>query len=227
MSQSPVIFILGAGPNIGQSVANEFASKGYRVALAARKLKEEDSTAQELHLPIDLSKPSAIAAAFAKVKEQLGAPSVVVYNASAAGRDDPQNPLSLSLEDFSRDLSINTISVYAAAQEAVACFETLPSSASKTFIYTGNILNTRTIKPMMSLGTGKSATAHFLEYAASSYAERRMKFYYADERRADGSPAYFDIDGDSHAKFYFQLSQSKSQGQWHQTFVKEQGYHRF
>lgn len=53
------------------------------------------------------------------------------------------------------------------------------------------------------------------------------RFYYADERKVDGSPAYFDIDGDSHAKFYFQLSQDKSPGKWLQTFVKDVGYVRF
>lgn len=80
MSTSHILLILGAGSNVGQSVAKEFASKGYRVALAARRLKEEDSTSQELHIPADLSNPSSVAEIFSKVKEKLGVPSVVVYN---------------------------------------------------------------------------------------------------------------------------------------------------
>ena len=39
-----VIFILGAGLNIGQAVARTFASRGYKIALAARSLDETDST---------------------------------------------------------------------------------------------------------------------------------------------------------------------------------------
>jgi NAD(P)-dependent dehydrogenase (short-subunit alcohol dehydrogenase family) len=79
-AKSPVILILGAGPNVGQSVAQKFASKGYKVALAARSLKESNSTEEQLIIPSDLSKTDDIVSAFAKVKEVFGIPSVVVYN---------------------------------------------------------------------------------------------------------------------------------------------------
>jgi hypothetical protein len=76
-STSPIVLILGAGPNIGQSVARGFAAKGYRVAVASRKAT---GTPDQLHIPSDFSNPSAVTAAFAKAKEALGIPSVVVYN---------------------------------------------------------------------------------------------------------------------------------------------------
>jgi NAD(P)-dependent dehydrogenase (short-subunit alcohol dehydrogenase family) len=79
-AKAPVVFILGAGPGIGQAVARYFASNGYKVAAAARSLKEADSTDDQLHIPIDLSKTDDVANAFDKVKEVLGIPSVVVYN---------------------------------------------------------------------------------------------------------------------------------------------------
>jgi NAD(P)-dependent dehydrogenase (short-subunit alcohol dehydrogenase family) len=79
-SASPVILILGAGSNIGQSVARAFASKGYKVALAARRLKETDNTSNQINITSDLSDPSAVVSAFEKVKSSLGVPSVVVYN---------------------------------------------------------------------------------------------------------------------------------------------------
>jgi NAD(P)-dependent dehydrogenase (short-subunit alcohol dehydrogenase family) len=79
-SASPVILILGAGSNIGQSVARAFASKGYKVALAARRLKETDNTSDQINITSDLSDPSAVVSAFEKVKASLGVPSVVVYN---------------------------------------------------------------------------------------------------------------------------------------------------
>ena len=77
---SPVILILGAGPNIGQSVARAFAAKGYRVALAARKASEAHDTADQTHIQSDFADPSSVVNAFSKVKESLGIPSVVVYN---------------------------------------------------------------------------------------------------------------------------------------------------
>ena len=76
----PVVLILGAGPNIGQAVARTFASQGYQVGLAARSLKEADSTDSQLHIPSDFSETDDVVNAFTKVKKAFGIPSVVIYN---------------------------------------------------------------------------------------------------------------------------------------------------
>lgn len=80
LSTSPVILILGAGPNIGQAVARIFASKGYKVALASRSLKEVDSTDNELNITCDFANSDDVVTAFNMVKKVFGIPSVVVYN---------------------------------------------------------------------------------------------------------------------------------------------------
>lgn len=77
---NPVILILGAGPKIGASVAQHFASKGFKVGLAARSVKESESTDTQLNIPSDFSKSDDVVNAFKKVKEVFGIPSVVVYN---------------------------------------------------------------------------------------------------------------------------------------------------
>ena len=81
-SKSPVALILGHGSNVGKSVAHAYARKGYRVALVARRLKEEDSTANELHIKGDLADPASIPAIFGQVETKFGPPAVVVYNGS-------------------------------------------------------------------------------------------------------------------------------------------------
>ena len=98
--------------------------------------------------------------------------------------------------------------------------------------------------PLLDLGAGKSATAHIIQSASQAYADRgfkygiyptiglvmklmRCRFYYADERKADGSAAFRDISGEAHAEHYVQLAESKSQGPWQQTFVKGIGYRHF
>ena len=53
------------------------------------------------------------------------------------------------------------------------------------------------------------------------------RFYYADERKPDGGPAFMDISGEAHAEFYIQLAEGKAQGPWQQTFVKGVGYKHF
>jgi len=76
---SPVLLILGAGPNIGVHVAKTFAAKGYKIALASRKDHTVDDT--QLHIPVDLTKPESVAGVFETVKAKLGSsPSAVVYN---------------------------------------------------------------------------------------------------------------------------------------------------
>ena len=89
--------------------------------------------------------------------------------------NDAKNPLTLPLADFTRDFNINTTSAFVAAQQAVLGFEKFPDSASKTFIYTGNVLNTMTMAPLLDLGVGKTATAHIIESAAKAYADRGFR----------------------------------------------------
>ncbi|KFY49125.1 hypothetical protein V495_00713 [Pseudogymnoascus sp. VKM F-4514 (FW-929)] len=227
VNTSPVILILGSGPNIGKHVARAFAAKGYKVALASRSLKEADSTADQLNISSDFTDPESITKAFSKVKSLLGPPSVVVYNAASAKLNDPKDPLSIPLADFNRDLTVNTNSAYLAAQQAVLGFKELPDSASKTFIFTGNITNIVPVARLLDSGVGKSATAHIIESAALAYADQGFKFYYSDERKADGAPVYSAVNGEAHGELYLQLAEGKSQGPWQQTFVKGIGYKKF
>ena len=83
---SPVILIFGAGPNIGEAVAQTFASKGYKIALAARSLREADSTDNQLNITSDFANPDDVVNAFTRVKKVLGIPSVVVYNGKSRHR---------------------------------------------------------------------------------------------------------------------------------------------
>lgn len=80
----PVVLILGAGPNIGQAIARTFANKGFKVALAARSLKEADSTDDQLKILSDFSKTDDVVHASAKVSKAFGIPSVVIYNGASS-----------------------------------------------------------------------------------------------------------------------------------------------
>lgn len=84
MATSPIALILGVGPNVGTEAAKVFASKGYKTVLAARSMKEEDSSDDQLRIKSDFSDPESISKVFAKVKSQLGPPHVVVYNGKSS-----------------------------------------------------------------------------------------------------------------------------------------------
>lgn len=97
------------------------------------------------------------------------------FSAAAANFKDAKNPLALTLAELAQSLNINTLSAYAAIQEAVQGFEQLSETASRTFIYTGNALNTTVMPGLLNLGVGKSATAHIVQAAATAYADRGYK----------------------------------------------------
>ncbi|KAE9364227.1 hypothetical protein N431DRAFT_431154 [Stipitochalara longipes BDJ] len=176
MAAKPVVLILGAGPRVGTSVAEKFASIGYQVALASRSGSGTKTDKGFLSLKADFNKPDSIPALFHAVKTELHtAPSVVVYNAAAlTPPPDDNSVLSISADSVASDLTVNTVSAYVAAQQALIGWETLPKDAKKTFIYTGNGLNA-SIVPVpvfLNLGMGKSASAFWIGVADAAYSAK-------------------------------------------------------
>lgn len=169
MASSPIVLILGAGPRIGASVADKFASKGYQVAIASRKGTDSKTAEGFFSVKADFASPESIPAVFDTVKHALhAAPSVVIYNAPSLTPPPAQDSIfSIPAARFAHDLDVNTVSAYAAAQQAVAGWETLPKEAKKTFIYTGNILNVAVLPVplMLDLGVGKAASAYWVGVA--------------------------------------------------------------
>ncbi|RMZ77777.1 hypothetical protein DV737_g4242, partial [Chaetothyriales sp. CBS 132003] len=214
MSQ-PVVLILGAGPNIGKGVAAAFSAKGYRIALAARRLSDGLAPSGELNIKADLSDPEVVPGIFSTVTSKLGPPSVVVYNAAAAFSPDGPDPvLAFTPAKFSASLAINTTSAIVALAESIKSFRSLPSTtASKTFIFTGNFLNNKIVPVMFTFGITKTATAYAIRAAAENeiYRKEGLQFYYADERSEEGgyvAPPSAEEAG----KVYVELSERKEQG---------------
>ncbi|KAH7305842.1 hypothetical protein B0I35DRAFT_483598 [Stachybotrys elegans] len=222
-----VVLIFGAGARVGRSVAQAFGAKGYKVALAARSLKAQDSTKDQLHIPTDCSDPESIVQAFSQVRSAYGSPNVVVYNAAAGTRNSSTDVFEVPLDAFRKSASVNILGPYAAAQQAVKGWADLPASASPTFIYTGNCTNVAPIDWLLDSTVGKTAAATIIQIAAGAYKEKGYKFYYADERREDGSPVYNDLSGEGHAKLYTDLAEGPQQLPWPQTFVTGLGYKKF
>ncbi|KAK9482887.1 hypothetical protein V1527DRAFT_521768 [Lipomyces starkeyi] len=232
MPANPVVLILGAGPRIGASVAEKFASNGYKVAVASRNGTGAKTADGFLSLQADFTKPESIPALFDAVKAEFhAAPSVVLYNVAAfTNPPNKESVLSISAESVSSDLNVNTISPYVVAQQSISGWETLPKETKKTFIYTGNILNV-SILPVplfLDLGMGKSASAFWIGLADATYAAQGFRFFYADERHGDGKNKGMELDGLAHGEFYAQLANHDGENvPWHATFVKDMGYVQF
>ncbi|KAI3320697.1 NAD(P)-binding protein [Xylariaceae sp. AK1471] len=231
MATNSVVLILGSGPRVGASVAQKFASNGYKVAVTSRNGTGSKTAEGYLSLKADLTKPDSVPALFDAVKAEFdSSPSVVIYN--AAGLTPPPDKdaaLSISASNVASDLNLNTVSPYIAAQQAVAGWETLPKETKKTFIYTGNILNV-SVPPVplfVNLGMGKAASSFWIALADATYATQGYRFFYADERTVDGNSKGNAIDGPAHGEFYAQLANHHGDVPWLATFVKDKGYVQF
>ncbi|TGJ83497.1 hypothetical protein E0Z10_g5254 [Xylaria hypoxylon] len=230
MAPVSVALILGSGPRVGASVAQKFASDGYKVVVASRKGTGGKTPEGYLSLKADFTKPDSIPALFDAIKTEFNSPpSVVIYNAAALTPPDKDAPLSITADNLTSDLNVNTLSPYVAAQQAVAGWEAVPTDTKKTFIYTGNILNVSVLPvPLFtSLGIGKSASAYWIGVSDAAYSARGYRFFYADERFENGKSKGNDIDGPAHGDFFTKLANHEGKVPWLATFVKDKGYVQF
>ncbi|EAU36117.1 predicted protein [Aspergillus terreus NIH2624] len=106
-------------------------------------------------------------------------------------------------------------------------FEQLPETVRKTFIYTGNWLNT-TISAsnvLVTLGIGKAASAYWVGSADQTYSLKGYRFHYVDQRTPEGTAMRAGVDGKAHAEFFKQLADRQDPSvPWLATFVKGKGY---
>src|SRR5258705_6830939 len=89
MTNYRTALIVGAGSGLSASLARLFAKNGMKVALAARSTGKLASLAEETGAQLfacDASQESDVGKLFTALDGKLGAPDVVVYNASARAR---------------------------------------------------------------------------------------------------------------------------------------------
>ncbi|MGY4305688.1 NAD(P)-dependent dehydrogenase (short-subunit alcohol dehydrogenase family) [Bradyrhizobium sp. USDA 4369] len=102
-----IALIVGAGEGLSASLARLFAREKIRVALAARKIEKLGALCSETGArayPCDATNPDEVERLFGLVEREIGAPDLVVYNASARARGalvdlvpaDVQNAIAVS-----------------------------------------------------------------------------------------------------------------------------------
>ena len=150
MSQLPLCAIIGSGPGLGLSIGQEFARKGFRIALFARRgaaaevsALRSEGFAAEGHA-LDCGDPAAVHAALAA----LGPVQVLVYNAAAVTQ---AMPLALTPQQLLADFTVSVASALASVQ-AVA--PAMPSGGS--VLLTGGGFALRPMAVLTSLGIGKA-----------------------------------------------------------------------
>lgn len=136
MSQErrPVALIVGVGDGLSAALARRLAARGHALALASRNAGRLAPLAAETGArahACDAAEPEAVAALFAAVAAELGAPDVVVYNPSARVR----GPVAeLDPTGVSRALAVTAFGGFLVAQQAARL---MVPRGSGTLLFTG------------------------------------------------------------------------------------------
>jgi len=149
--------IVGVGPGLGRSLAVRFARGGFAVALMARS--EEASTSIQAEITTgggvarsfacDASDESSARSAFGRVRDELGDPEVLVYN---AGAFQMGGVLQLSPADLERTWRVNCLGGLIVAQ---AVLPKMVERGRGTILYTGATAALRGSAQFASLAVGK------------------------------------------------------------------------
>ncbi|KAF5002846.1 hypothetical protein FDECE_10508 [Fusarium decemcellulare] len=231
MSSTLIALILGAGPRVGTGVAQEFAKSGFKVAVVSRSGSDSTTSEGYLSLKADLADLSSIQGIFQRVQNEWNShPNVVIWNVGARTVPPVEDDMfSLSQESLTHDININTLGPFIAAQQAVDGWKKLPEGTKKTFIYIGNKMNIQPVPvpATATLGIGKSASSFWINLADTLSRSKGIRFFYADQRQADGNMGGMQLDGNAHGEFFVQLARQEEDVPWHATFVPGRGYVKF
>ena len=152
-----VAAILGVGTGLGAAVARRFAREGFAVGLMARS-EESLATAREevessggtaLGVTADATDPTSVASAFDRVREELGAPEIFVYN---AGAFQMGGILELSPEQFDDCFRANCSGAFYGSQQVLPA---MLERGSGTILLTGATAALRGSARFAALATGK------------------------------------------------------------------------
>jgi NAD(P)-dependent dehydrogenase (short-subunit alcohol dehydrogenase family) len=179
-SRHEIALIVGAGPGLSASLARLFSREGMRVVVAARntaKLAALSTQTGAQTFACDAVDPDQVARLFGEVEERIGAPEVVVYNASGRLR----GPLiELSPAEVAGALAVSAFGGFLVAQQAAR--RMLPKG-SGAILFTGASASVK--------GYAQSAP-----FAMGKFALRGLAQSMARELAPQGiHVAHFVIDG--------------------------------
>jgi NAD(P)-dependent dehydrogenase (short-subunit alcohol dehydrogenase family) len=172
--------IVGAGQGLSASLARLLAGEGMQVALAARQTDKLAGLATETGAKVfrcDATDPDQVERLFAEVERDVGAPDVVIYNASGRVR----GPLvDLDPAEVERTLAITAYGGFLVAQQAVR--RMLPRR-SGAVLFTGASASVKGYAQSAPFAMGKFALRGLAQSMAREFAPQGIHV------------AHFVIDG--------------------------------
>ena len=162
----PVCVVVGVGEGNGAALARAFAREGMRVALLARHTEYGAALAEELGdaraYACDVSDAASVADAFARIRDELGDPSTVVYNAGSGVWGDVE---SVSLDGFEASWRVNAYGALAVAQQVIPAMK---QAGAGTILFIGATASLRGGPRSAAFAPAKAAQRSLAESMARS-----------------------------------------------------------
>jgi len=214
--EMPVAVAVGVGPGTGASLARRFA-KGYRIALVARNADYLKTVANEiragggdtLEAPADAGNFSAVAGAFAAIREKLGDPEVLLYN---AGSGTWGTIIEITPEQYEGAWRVNAFGAFLCAKEVA------PARIARgrgVMLFTGATAGVKAGPRSISFGPAKFAMRGLAQSLARDLGPRGIHVAWINidggidtPRVRQGNPRFNDEDllkPDAIAETYWQL----------------------
>lgn len=156
-TDAKVVAVVGVGPGLGRALAVRFARGGFAVALVARREPSLQPVQAEIEsfggvvrsYVGDAADERSVGATFARIREELGAPEALLYNAGAfkAG-----GILELTATDFEQAWRVNCLGGLLTAQ---AVLPAMLERGGGSIIYSGATASLRGSARFAGLAVGK------------------------------------------------------------------------
>jgi NAD(P)-dependent dehydrogenase (short-subunit alcohol dehydrogenase family) len=131
----PVAVVAGVGPGIGAALARRFTAADYCVALLSRSATTRDSLVRELDgahgYECDVTSPDSVSRAFTAIRNELGDPRVLLYNAGLGVFGDVQ---SIRPDQFEQAWRVHAYGALLCSQQVIPAMK---ASGHGAIVFTG------------------------------------------------------------------------------------------
>jgi len=156
--RKPVAVVMAVGPGTGAALARRFAKK-YAVAINARSAdylhtlgtEIRSGGGQALEIPADVGDATQVAAAFARVRAELGDPEILLYN---AGSGTWGTITEITPEQYEAAWRVNALGAFLCAKEVAPA---MIARGHGAMLFTGATAGVKAGPRSVSFGPAKFA----------------------------------------------------------------------
>ena len=206
-----IALIVGAGSGLSASLSRLFAAEDIRVALAARnvdKLSTLAAETQSIVVACDTAEPAQVNALFNEVRQNLGEPTVVVYNAGRRLRGAIE---TLDPAEVQRTWLVTCFGGFLVGQQAA---RGMLAAGAGTILFTGATASVKAFPQSAAFAMGKFGLRALAQSMARELAPKNIHVAHividggiasSDAKSAEDQSSDRFLDPDSIAREYLHL----------------------